>query len=202
MRTLTLVIALAIALPVSAAQAGQAGAGSGTGAGSGAGAGSGTASSQPAAATAQTKVEPSRPPGSLRTRSNVKIELTISDQTGSGPVEKKQVTLIATEETWGKIRTAAATKAADVTAGPVTPVRLNVDARPFLTASGAIQLELTIDYNPLGVFTKESGQLRPTEINQSMTVVLQSGKPVVVSQAADPVTDRKVIVEVVATILK
>lgn len=200
MRNLTLLIALAIALPVSAAQVDQAGAGSGTGSGSGsAGAAS---SSQPAPATAQTKVEAPRPPGTLRTRSNVKIDLTISDQTGSGPIEKKQVTLLATEETWGKIRTAAATKSTDVTAGPVTPVRLNVDARPFLTASGAIQLELTIDYNPIGGFTKESSQLRPTEINQSMTVVLQSGKPVVVSQAADPVTDRKVIVEVVATILK
>lgn len=200
MRNLTLLIALAIALPVSAAQVEQAGAGSGTGSGSGS---AGTASSsQSASATAQTKVEAPRPPGALRTRSNVKIDLTISDQTGSGPIEKKQVTLIATEETWGKIRTAAATKSTDMAAGPVTPVRLNVDARPFLTASGAIQLELTIDYNPIGGFTKESAQLRPTEINQSMTVVLQSGKPVVVSQAADPVTDRKVIVEVVATILK
>ena len=35
-----------------------------------------------------------------------------------------------------------------------------------------------------------------------MTVVLQSGKPMIVSQAADPVTDRKIVVEVVATILK
>ena len=32
--------------------------------------------------------------------------------------------------------------------------------------------------------------------------MLQSGKPLVVSQAADPVSDRKVIVEVKATVLK
>ena len=99
--------------------------------------------------------------------------------------------------------TNAATKAQDITAGgPVTPIRLNVDARPFLNSAGAIQLELTIDYNPLGPMSKDTAQLRPTEINQSMTIVLQSGKPMIVSQAADPVTDRKIIVEVVATIVK
>jgi hypothetical protein len=39
-------------------------------------------------------------------------------------------------------------------------------------------------------------------MNQSLTVILQSGKPLIVSQAADPVSDRKVVVEVKATILK
>jgi hypothetical protein len=39
-------------------------------------------------------------------------------------------------------------------------------------------------------------------MNQSLTVVLQSGKPLMISQAADPVSDRKVNVEVKATILK
>ena len=158
---------------------------------------------QTTTATTPKMIEPPLKPLSVRSRANVRVDLTISDQTGSGPVEKKQVTLIAAEESWGKIRTNAATKAQDVTAGgPVTPIRLNVDARPFLNAAGAIQLELTLDYNPLGPMSKDTAQLRPTEINQSMTIVLQSGKPMIVSQAADPVTDRKIIVEVVATILK
>jgi hypothetical protein len=43
---------------------------------------------------------------------------------------------------------------------------------------------------------------RPSGINQSQTVILQSGKPLVVSQAADPISDRKVLVEVKATVLK
>ena len=162
-----------------------------------------SAASQNASAKEQAKAEPPAKPVAVRSRANVRVDLTISDQTGSGPVEKKQVTLIAAEESWGKIRTNAATKAQDITAGgPVTPIRLNVDARPFLNSAGAIQLELTIDYNPLGPMSKDTAQLRPTEINQSMTVVLQSGKPMIVSQAADPVTDRKIIVEVVATIVK
>ncbi len=70
-------------------------------------------------------------------------------------------------------------------------------------ADGSVQLELTIGYNPLGTQVLDSAAgVRPTELNQSMTVVLQNGKPLVVSQAADPVSDRKIIVEVKATVLK
>ena len=158
-------------------------------------------SSGQGSSSAQAKGETPRP-SALRTRANVKVELTISDQTGNGPVEKKVVSLIAAEESWGKIRTQAAAKPSDVTAGPVVPVGLNVDARPWLTSTGQIQLELTIGYNPLDAGGREGKQLRPTELNQSMTVVLQSGKPLVISQAADPIADRKMIVEVVATVLK
>jgi hypothetical protein len=35
-----------------------------------------------------------------------------------------------------------------------------------------------------------------------MSLILESGKPTVVSQAADPSSDRKITVEVTATILK
>ncbi len=35
-----------------------------------------------------------------------------------------------------------------------------------------------------------------------MTVILESGKPMLVSQSADPIGDRQVTVEVTATILK
>jgi hypothetical protein len=68
---------------------------------------------------------------------------------------------------------------------------------------GQIRLELTVVYSPMMLNSgADSAQTRPTELNQSLTVALQSGKPMVVSQAADPVTDRKIGVEVRATILK
>lgn len=57
-------------------------------------------------------------------------------------------------------------------------------------------------YNPLGAAAKDTAQARPTELNQSMTIILQEGKPMLVSQAADPIMDRKIVVEVVAAILK
>ena len=79
---------------------------------------------------------------------------------------------------------------------------MNVDARPFVSVDGPIQLELTLFTARPAEADKDTLNPRPTEINQSLTVVLQSGKPMLISQAADPVSDRKVIVEVKATILK
>ena len=80
-------------------------------------------------------------------------------------------------------------------------VQLNVDARPLVSVDGPIQLDLTLEYAPVRNGADPAAK-RPTGINQSQTVILQSGKPLIVAQAADPVSDRKVIVEVKATILK
>jgi hypothetical protein len=152
------------------------------------------------AQAAQTKIESARP--GISTRSNVRVELTITDQRGAGPSERKQVSMIVADMHWGKIRTHATTRPPSPTAGPNMDVALNVDARPFLTREGHIQLELVVNYNPLDETNKSAGLIRPTELNQSLTVVLQSGKPLVVAQAADPMVDRKMIIEVVATVLK
>lgn len=157
-------------------------------------------SASQAKAEKESKSEPAPRP-SILTRNNVRVDLTISDQRGDGPSEKKQVSMIVSETSWGKIRTHATTRPPSPTAGPNMDVALNVDARPFITTGGQIQLELVVNYNPLDE-TNNAGLVRPTELNQSLTVVLQSGKPLVVAQAADPIADRKMIVEVVATILK
>jgi hypothetical protein len=140
-------------------------------------------------------------PRFVMTLTNVQIELTLSDQLGNAAAEKKTVSMIASSGSWGKIRSA----------GNVRPegdqpyvVVLNVDARPLVTVEGQIQLELSFEYAPLksGGEQKEGARQRPAGINQSQTVVLQSGKPLTVSQAADPISDRKVVVEVKATLLK
>jgi hypothetical protein len=131
--------------------------------------------------------------GIVRAYTNVQVELTITDQLGTGAPEKKTVSMIVMSGSWSKIRNTAARS------GPFQ-VGLNVDARPFLNAEGGIQLELTIYYYPPQ--GKPDAPVLPTELNQSLSVLLQSGKPMVVSQAADPASDRKVTVEVKATILK
>ncbi len=138
-------------------------------------------------------------PRFVRTLTNVQIELTLTDQAGTQPPEKKTVSMIVSSGNWGKVRSV----------GNVRPqndapfmVDLNVDARPYVSVDGPIQLELTLVYSPPGGADKDTLKPRPTGINQSLTVVLQSGKPLIISQAADPVSDRKVIVEVKATVLK
>ena len=132
---------------------------------------------------------------------NVQVELTITDQTGSAAPEKKTVSMIVAHAAWGKIRTSAEAYQKS-TSSKIVPVGLNVDARPYV-GGGQVRLELTIVYSPMMLGTStDTAQTRPTELNQSLTVVLQSGKAMVVSQAADPVSDRKIGVEVKATILK
>ena len=141
------------------------------------------------------------PPGRwVRTLTNVQVELTITDQTGAGAPEKKTVTMVVSSGSWGRIRSAG-----NVRPGPDTPptvVELNVDARPMVAVDGPIQMELTLVYRPLGSATDDTARGRPLPLNQSLTVILQSGKALVVSQAADPLNDRKIGVEVKATVLK
>ena len=137
----------------------------------------------------------------MRALTNVQVELTLTDQLGGATPQRKTVSMIASSGSWGKIRSVALVP--QVGDAPY-PVELNVDARPFVSTEGPIQLELTLSYVPV----KGSGdpqdvtRQRPSGVNQSQTVVLQSGKSLTVSQAADPLSDRKVTVDVKATILK
>lgn len=173
----------------------------GAGSGSGSGAGSASSGSGGTSTTVTTQEKPAAapriaPPPSrwVSALTNVQVELTITDQAGTEKPEKKAVSMIVSSGNWGKIRSSGAV--------PDSPfgVEVNVDARPLVSLEGPIQLELTLSYAP----PQSAGgpKARPTGVNQSLTVVLQSGKPLVVSQAADPVSDRKIVVEVKATILK
>ncbi len=148
-------------------------------------------------------------PASRALATNVQVELTITDRIGSAPPETKTVSLITSDATWGRIRAGANTRSPQT--GPV-PTMLNVDARPFIeqdTKGGAtnrLRLELTLEYQPMRTSTTApaagEGVAAPTHLNQSLSVFLTSGVPVVVSQAADPITDRQVVVEVKATVMR
>jgi hypothetical protein len=153
-----------------------------------------TPAAQPAVKAAD-GAKPDPPPNSrfVRTLTNVQVELTLTDQIGTQAPEKKTVSMIVASGSWGKIRNTAARS------GPVQ-IGLNVDARPFVSTDGPVQLELTLYYYPPQ--GKPDAPVVPTELNQSMTIVLQSGKPLLISQSADPASDRKITVEVKATILK
>lgn len=179
--------------------------GSGSGSGAGASANAQTTTSKDGKTTTTTVVKSEEPRLNwVRALTNVQIELTLTDQQGTQTPEKKTVSMIVSSGSWGKIRSAA-----NVMVPGEQPyvVDLNVDARPFVSAANEnqVQLELTFVYAP-GKSTSEvkdiSSRQRPSNINQSQTVILTSGKPLIVSQAADPVNDRKVVIEVKATVLK
>jgi len=83
-------------------------------------------------------------------------------------------------------------------------VQLNVDAAPTILSDGKIRMNLRIFYD-LPVGEGRSGNpndVPPTQIQESVNLILENGKPLVITQSADPLIDRQVTVEVKATILR
>jgi hypothetical protein len=142
----------------------------------------------------QRRVRP--PPRDL----NVHVELTISDQQGSAPPEKKVVSLLAADQTMGQVRANARANRPPV---GFVGAGLNVDARPVVLEGDRIMLELKLEYMPcLPTKGPSEPTQEPTNLNESISVILQNGKPLTISQAADPISDRRMIVEVKATIVR
>ena len=83
------------------------------------------------------------------------------------------------------------------------PVNLNVDASTTAYLNGIVRVNVTFEYSPAPA-KAPSGDTTgpPPNLNESISVILLDGKPLIVSQSADPVTSRKVTVELTATILK
>jgi hypothetical protein len=135
---------------------------------------------------------------------NIRLDLTITDDITPGRSAKRAVTMIVADGQSGNIRST----------GNQVQARLFVDANPQLLSNGHVRLNLGLEYNPQQpVVEKESapggfavmqmGQATGgSSLSQRITLVLQPDKPLVISQAPDPVSDRKISVEVRATILK
>lgn len=129
---------------------------------------------------------------------NIRIELTITDQRGSGTPVSKLVTMTILDTGDGRIRTGGDVR---TPLGFRPPVTLNVDAQPRVHRDGKIRVDLTIEYRPTAAESDTEQSSTPT-INESISVLLEDGKPLVISQSADPATDRRVKVEAKATILR
>ena len=133
---------------------------------------------------------------------NVRVELTITETGAGAPPIKKTVVAVLGDGYFGSVRGQAVSQAnAPGTVLDRLVAPLNLDARPEILPSGKIRLTCTIQYQS----TQRMAQERQinTDIKQNLVLNLESGKPLVISEAADPiVADRNVIVEVKATILK
>jgi hypothetical protein len=154
--------------------------------------------SKPTPAPAEAPAPPGQPV-------NVKLDLTITDQMGPGEPAKKTVSMIVADRMAGSIRSIANTERAT----------LNVDATPQILQNGNVRLQLGLEYNPRQS-TRGADKVKgpsgetleiPREpggssLNQRVAIVLEPNKPLILSQAADPLSDRKITVEVRVSILK
>ena len=134
------------------------------------------------AAPDQSQGLPPRNPPQL---ANIRVELTITDQRTDVPTPPKTVTILVEDRQNGRIRTGR------------NNIALNVDARPEIVRDNRIRLLLSLEYTP-----QDTDKSSPMAISETLAALLEDGKPLVVSQSADPSSDRKVRVEVKATIVR
>jgi hypothetical protein len=160
----------------------------------------------PAVSAAPAPPPPPAPPGPPRREGqpiNVKVELNISEEGGGNPPVRKTISAVVGDSFSGYVRENAFTTTPSAGAfNRVVP--LNLDAYPVILANGKIRLTCTIQYNAGGASATSSATdpRSGTDIKQNLVLILDSGKSLVVSQATDPVSDRRVTVEVTATILR
>jgi hypothetical protein len=136
---------------------------------------------------------PNRPEPPLGQPVNIKIDLTITDQSGTGEPIRKVVSMVVADRGMGSIRSLGSVRSQG-------RVQINVDARPQILQTGSVRLSLGLEYNP-----RTLGNDSPAEwssLNEQIQTVVDPGKPLIVSQAADPASDRKITVEVRTTVMK
>jgi hypothetical protein len=121
---------------------------------------------------------------------NIRVEVTLTDTAATDGPSKKSVSMMVVDNNNGQIRSQ----------GPGS-IMLNVDAMPHLRPDGKIYLSVGLYYLPEAVTTAGRTTSAAT-LNEAVSVIVTDGKPMVISQSADPRGDRKVTVEVTATVVK
>jgi hypothetical protein len=138
---------------------------------------------------------------------NIRLELTITDQAGPGEPVRKQVTMLVADGQNANVRTSGHQRVSAAGAVPAGdfPISINVDARPLILRDGSIRLNLGLEYQPRPNPGQPDAAVQAAQmsaLNERIGLIVQDGKPLVISQASDPGSDRKVTVELRATILK
>jgi hypothetical protein len=131
---------------------------------------------------------------------NIRIEVTINDARGGQPGLTKVVSLIAADGGTAFIRsTAEAPYGAKVDS--VRHVPLHVDATPRIQGN-RIRLRFSLEYNAIDL-AADTRQFYPRmEIKENLVLVLENDKPLRIAETPDPLSDRRVTVELKATILR
>ncbi len=129
---------------------------------------------------------------------NIKIDVVITDQRGTAAPVKKTLSVIVGDQQTGLIRSDA------WIANAVGTVPLHVDAEPELLPDGKIRLRFGLNYDlpSEGQTGSTTDHVMKFAIRENVALVLENGKALQVTQSADPVGDRQVMVEVKATVLK
>jgi len=134
--------------------------------------------------------------------------VTITDTFGTGPA-KKTVSMLVADTRQGQIRSSmqipqpisSVPAGAPITNFSYTTIVLNIDATPEVLTDGRIFVTMSVQYTP-DTAQEPGGSKKPGSLNEVLAVVLSDAKQTLISQSADPQGDRKVTLEVTATVVK
>ena len=140
-------------------------------------------------ATAQdspSKTQEPPPARNAAQSANIRIDLTITDQRTDGLGTPKTMTLVLEDRQSGRLRTGRGN------------AMLNLDVRPEIVREGRVRLLVSLEFAP------QDAPDRPAQppLSASLTALVDDGKSLVMTQSADPASDRKVRIEVKATIAR
>lgn len=144
--------------------------------------------------------QPPRPPQPAIPPTNVQLDIVITD-TISGKPEAKRVTMMLRHRSSGQIRTQGQVMSSR---NMPSSVELALDGNVQVLSSELVDVNVTFEYMPpppnVTGSADSSTQSMAPRVSESLSVVLRSGRPLLVSRSADPATDRTVTVELTATI--
>jgi hypothetical protein len=138
---------------------------------------------------------------------DVRLDVTITDQSGAAKPITKTVSLIVADRADGSIhsetRVPFARKNVPTPAWDWETLPLNVNVWPTIMSDGHVRVKLSLNYRTAGGSADSGDAPRSTAaVTKDITAVLSDGKSLVLSTSADAATDRKVTVELKATIQK
>lgn len=147
----------------------------------------------PATPAAQAPVAPATvaaPRGSPAAPRNIRFDIVITETGGAKPTTKTISLTVNDSNGSGSVRNLVKT--------PAT-VSLNVDVRAVQAfEGGAVRASVNVEYQP---YTPDASA-PSSGIQSSITAMFQDGRRTQILQTSDPLSDRRVTVEVLATVLK
>ena len=159
----------------------------------------GTLAQQPTRHPAAAQAGPGSGGATAGDRSTAQRPRRVHDHRGSGRAApaKKMVSLTVADRQNSFVRSGGDVRVGD----RYRNVNINVDARPTILRESQVRLDVSLEYRPQAT-GGGTGEPALWGISERVGVVLESGKPLIISQAFDPTSDRRMTVELKATILK
>jgi hypothetical protein len=146
---------------------------------------------------------------------DVKLEVTITDQSGATKPIAKTVSLVVADREGGSVESETRVPFPQRPVKAATPqptvapgwdwhdLPLNVHVWPVIMADGHVRVRLMLNYRTAGgAPSAPDAPMATAMVKKELTAVLSDGKPLVISTSADAATDRKVTVELKASIQK